>query len=710
MKTYFVIVCLFFITIYHGSAQYTWLNPLPQGNYLYDIYTLDSLTCWAAGGYGTILKTTNGGNTWSVLNSGTTETFRSICFPDYLNGWACTSQGKIFKSVDGGISWEIDYTSVDCMFLAIDFTSSLHGCAVGGVNGTSEIIMTWDGGRNWWIIKKVPSGGKLLDVCFVDNEFGCTVSNEGMIYRTFDGGMNWSLVLDEGPFIWFEMVSFVDRWNGWAGDTHDGKIYITNDGGSSWTITHPGFIFSDLSYVSPTVGYSCGENFISGIGYESFVKKSINGGNLWVPTGVMSMHITTSLAFASPLTGWIVGSSGTIIKTENGGESWTQQTFDYTKEHLADADFMNDGEIGWALGGYGTIIHTHDFGQTWELQTEGVTAGLTAIEFIDTLNGWACGVNGTLIHTLDGGNTWNNVNIPTTAHCIDISFPYSSFGSIACDSGIILVTNDGGQNWTKSEGEILIELYSINFIDSLMGWVTGRDFGNDWWTFIGKTIDGGLTWDTLHINQYSQLESIFFINELKGWAVGNDSLMLRTIDGGNNWIIETCPYSGNLNVVYFKDEDNGVVAGYPGVMMTTTNGGISYEPMNSGTSESIEALYVNSEGDIWAFGTNGCIIAYPQILTGINEMPPLTEHPSLLIYPNPFSDHTLISYNLFNTEDVTVKLYSISGETVMTVFEGVQEKGNHEYQLHNSNLVPGIYLCEVKTKSQKLSGKLIISR
>jgi photosystem II stability/assembly factor-like uncharacterized protein len=709
MRNCILIFTFLFLASFHINGQYTWLNPRPQGNRLQEVFALDSLTCWAAGNYGTIMKTDDGGETWLVQNTGTTGNFRSICFTDPLNGWACIDAGKIFHTTDGGSSWEMNYEIEDCVLLGLVFTDPLHGCAVGGMENSyiSVILMTWDGGETWWR-KQIPDGGKLSDVCFSDFNHGWTVSITGMIYRTYNGGVNWSLVLDDGPFIWFEMVSFADQYNGWAGDTHDGKIYITHDGGSNWTIKDPNYSFFDLCYVNSTIGYSCGERFLNN-GPDGFVRKSVNGGNSWFNTAAFDMNYPSALEFIDTLTGWVVGSSGAIFKTANGGESWTQQTIEFTNEHLSDCEFFNEGQIGWVTGGYGTLLYTRDFGVTWEMQSSGLTKGIGPVDFIDTLNGWACGSEGSVLHTVDGGNVWEKLSFPTTAYCVDIAFPKSNRGTILCDSGIVCVTNDGGQSWMKSDATWTIDWYAVFFYDSLHGWKTGRNYDSDFPTFIARTVNGGTSWDTTYFDSWGGFKALYFINELKGWAAGGDSLLARTVDGGVTWISQSCPYTSDLYAVYFKDEDNGVISGYQGAMLVTTNGGLSYEPMVSGTNESLRELYVNSDGDIWAVGTNGCIITYPQILTGI-EIPSFSpESSGLTISPNPFSDQTRISYELDMNENVVVNIYSITGVKIFTSYQGIQQKGTHEFLFKNSNLGPGIYICEVRATNQQFSAKIVIA-
>ena len=87
---------LFFVTIQfttgHAQLQWTWQNPLPQGNTLKDLCIIDENTAVAVGYCGTIIKTTDGGFHWEIMNSGTIQRMYAVQF---VNGlwqrivWIC---------------------------------------------------------------------------------------------------------------------------------------------------------------------------------------------------------------------------------------------------------------------------------------------------------------------------------------------------------------------------------------------------------------------------------------------------------------------------------------------------------------------------------------------------------------------------------------------------------------------------------------------
>ena len=61
---------LFSFLFCYVSAQWEWVNPKPQGNGLRGVYFVNSITGYAVGNAGTIVKTVDGGNTWNILSSG----------------------------------------------------------------------------------------------------------------------------------------------------------------------------------------------------------------------------------------------------------------------------------------------------------------------------------------------------------------------------------------------------------------------------------------------------------------------------------------------------------------------------------------------------------------------------------------------------------------------------------------------------------------
>ena len=98
------------------------------GKALYSISFTDLSNGWIVGDKGKLLRTTNGGNDWLELVSGTTEDISSIFFVDSI-GWIASKQGSIIKTTDGGENWTILISAQLGAVMSIHFFNSLIGWA-----------------------------------------------------------------------------------------------------------------------------------------------------------------------------------------------------------------------------------------------------------------------------------------------------------------------------------------------------------------------------------------------------------------------------------------------------------------------------------------------------------------------------------------------------------------------------------------------------
>ena len=156
--------------------------PLPTGRSLNSVDMISATEGWAVGEGGVILHTLDGGAFWTPQNSGTTGPLHDVRFLDALHGWA-TSGNTILFTTDGGQSWGAGSGVIGSLY-AVDFADLSRGWAVG--NG-GAIYRTTDGGLNW-SLQTSPTTSGLSEVDFVDNNNGWAVGANGTILRTSDGG------------------------------------------------------------------------------------------------------------------------------------------------------------------------------------------------------------------------------------------------------------------------------------------------------------------------------------------------------------------------------------------------------------------------------------------------------------------------------------------------------------------------------------------
>jgi hypothetical protein len=77
-------------------------------------------------------------------------------------------------------------------------------------------------------------------------------------------------------------------------------------------------------------------------------------------------------------------------------------------------------------------------------------------------------------------------------------------------------------------------------------------------------------------------------------------------------------------------------------------------------------------------------------------------------YPNPFNPTTQISYSIPQNSYITLKVYNILGQEVMTLFEGVRKPGNYSVTFIGKGLSSGVYLYQLETKNFVETKKLIL--
>ena len=102
----------------------------------------------------------------------------------------------------------------------------------------------------------------------------------------------------------------------------------------------------------------------------------------------------------------VVGERGHILVSTDDGASWTQA--EVPTRALLTAVHMHDERTGWAVGHDAVILRTGDGGETWTLVHQAPEEELPLLDvwFRDERTGFAVGAYGYFLATDDGGETW----------------------------------------------------------------------------------------------------------------------------------------------------------------------------------------------------------------------------------------------------------------------------------------------------------------
>ena len=104
MKAFNLFCSLLFVLYIPIYSQWTEI-PIGTSADIFDLHFISINIGWVVGSNGTILKTSNGGITWSVQQSNLSSNIYSVCFTDSLHGWVCGPDGNILKTTNGGENW-----------------------------------------------------------------------------------------------------------------------------------------------------------------------------------------------------------------------------------------------------------------------------------------------------------------------------------------------------------------------------------------------------------------------------------------------------------------------------------------------------------------------------------------------------------------------------------------------------------------------------
>ena len=163
---------------------------------LFSVDFVDKSHGWAAGYYGTILKTTDGGKNWTHISLPNTDLIRRIQFLDKDYGWLVTHRGRIMSSEDGGNTWKTRYSEDSQINLRnIKFLDDSIGWAVGH-EGT--ILYTNDGGETWTNQSLSNFTGRdlprLNGLTVLSKTRAMLAGEFGVIAETVDAGNTWTII------------------------------------------------------------------------------------------------------------------------------------------------------------------------------------------------------------------------------------------------------------------------------------------------------------------------------------------------------------------------------------------------------------------------------------------------------------------------------------------------------------------------------------
>ena len=279
----------------------------------------------------TILRTEDGGATWTQLVEVVGDTLYDVDFADEREGWAAGIEGVVYRTSDGGATW----AAVPAAALEARRTTPFKRVRAETGPALLELSET------------------VVSIVFLDETTGLAAGDtpgddidarRRLLLRTSDGGRTWTDVPAAGP---------------------ETDVAI-----------------NDLAFASASDGWAAGGNVVTR--EEDVLLHTADGGRTWERRRAGSAQFHRAVHFADPMTGWVVGLTidpvdetfgpSRILQTTDGGRTWAPQLT--SDRSFFDVTFF-DSKIGWAVGDRAAVFSTTDGGATWTQQTRFANTGVT---------------------------------------------------------------------------------------------------------------------------------------------------------------------------------------------------------------------------------------------------------------------------------------------------------------------------------------------
>ncbi|MCP4442988.1 MAG: T9SS type A sorting domain-containing protein [Aureispira sp.] len=376
-----------------------------------------------------------------------------------------------------------------------------------------------------------------------------------------------------------------------------------------------------------------------------------------------------TISFGSDQVGYVGADDSTILKTTDGGSTWsvlqhTGITFTGSLRDVIDIDFLNANE------------------------------GFLTINNSDTLTYYA----GTVFKTVDGGSTWTqdfpNICSPIKTFHFDINNGFAIGAS--CFGGKTIDYKNNG-NWTNTTylSWNIDYLRAIAFQDTSYG-IVGGDSAT-----IHRTFDGGTTWDTINLGitnpsfNDAYIAELAFVNASTIIAATNltNELFRISTDSGKTWTNSfTTSFMGpKVKSLTFSPKDSVISVGHA-ANSSNNLGTISHfnKTLNSFEEQSTrDILYdvaMTNDSIAFAVGDSGLIMTNKILLTGVQQLTaPIA---NLKVFPNPTANYIYIQHPT-QTGKASLQVHNLLGQLLME--NQVELIANKQLQLNIEDLPTGIY-------------------
>ena len=622
------------------------------------------------------------------------------------------------RSFDGGLTWEnmndlvvygVNVYAIDPINTSVVYAGDIGG---GGIWKSTNSGENWESKNNG--IPLGPSHFKVENIIInLQNNSSIFIETESDgLFKSHDAGEHWISMGVNGEDIDLD----------WSDTTVvyiivNGQVYKSNDSGNSWTPTS--LLGVDLVKVDPVdhnTVYACGSSrykkkYFSGPG----VYKSTDAGLSWneiVSDLIGPAKDVESIAVNPQDNNEVyIGTEIGVFKSIDSTYQW-QQCFQGLDKTWA-LDFSVTGGHLYAAAVVGIYFYN---GEKWIFRggdgtTEQIEANPQNPNILLSSSYWDS-LDRLLFRSTDAGRHWTWTGL-LTGGFLKIAISNS-------DPDIVYAgfwrSNDKGVTWDTMSigmdyGKICIypENSAIIYMSS---------------DGIYKSYDSGINWDTLGFLNNPEYYRTVSIDPSDGEIVyvGVDyEGLYKSTDGGYNWIsINT----GLTNLMIREIVVNPLNSQQ--IYVGTSGGGVFYSDNGGGNwtaiNENLPSPYIAAlsldSSNVYVGYYEKLGVYRREIFTSIEEpgvVQGLVNFQLFQNYPNPFNSTTIIPFEIGQSGHISIKVFNILGEEVITLLDENISAGRHSVSWNGRSsdgreVSSGVYFLKLEAGDVIQSHKMMIIR
>jgi photosystem II stability/assembly factor-like uncharacterized protein len=528
------------------------------------------------------------------------------------------------------------------------YTRDLFKSTDGGINWTRPVLTQELFGKTETALAIDPAHSNTLYAATVEFFDTFPIVPQARIYKSVDGGVNWTRIVDFGDNIINKLM--VDPNNSSIIYAGTGKgVFKSTDNGGSWNPSSNGLANNGVQILAIDLNNS--SNIYAGT-LNGSVFKSTDAGANWVASsnGLSLSHVYALEIDRANSNIIYAGGTGGLFKSTNGGANWLSLQNGVITNTCASNNSsppavtarsvaIDPGNTNTIYAGTECALYkSMDGGAHWTIANQGLgplSVLSLAINPSDTAIIYAGTLRGGVFKSVDDAAHWTlsskglrRADIQSLA--VD---PKNSFIVYAGTFGGLYKSTNAGDSWT------IILPIAFNISNRLTALVIDPSNTSIIYALsdpggMFKSTDGGIAWQQINngLNFIPMLSLAIDPNNPSTLYVGDYRGLSKSVNGGASWSDSSTgivpPGGSNINALVIDPSNSRTIyAGTTGsnaLVYKSTNAGDSWTPSSNGLSfAGVKAMLIDPRNPSILYaglnGTNGGM--YKSIDGGANWTP-----------------------------------------------------------------------------------------